>query len=67
MYCTAFVSTDAPRYPIGNGLNLASSSTILIISIGLYVWIIRDNKRRDQLDVQAELAGLTPLQVQELE
>jgi hypothetical protein len=54
----AFVPHDAPNFPIGNGLNLATSSTILILSVALMFYIKRDNKNRDQRNVDAELAGL---------
>lgn len=58
---------DGPNYPIGNGLNLATSSTILILTIGLYVWQIADNKRREKRDVAAELAGLSAHEVEDLD
>jgi MFS family permease len=53
----SFLPTDAPNYRIGNGLNLATSSTILISGILLLLWMKRSNKKRDQVDVDAELAG----------
>lgn len=54
----AFVPHDSPNYPIGNGLNLATSSMILILSIALMFYMKWDNHRRDSRDVDAELAGL---------
>lgn len=44
----AIVPSDAPRYNIGTGLNLAAMSSIMITSTVLYFWIERDNKRRQE-------------------
>lgn len=52
---------------LGNGLNLATSSTILLLSVALLFWQMADNKRRDKRDVTAELAGLTTAQVEDLD
>jgi hypothetical protein len=35
----SFLPSDAPNFRIGNGLNLATSSVILITSILLGIWI----------------------------
>ncbi|KAK9899769.1 MFS general substrate transporter [Cystobasidium minutum MCA 4210] len=63
----AFLPFDGPNYPIGNGLNLATSTTILILCFALYFWQIYDNKRRDKRDINAELAGLTEKQIEDLD
>ena len=63
----SFLPTDAPDYHIGNGLNLATSSMILIVSILLLLWMQRDNKKRAGKDVDAELQGLSLSQVQDLD
>ncbi|KAI7267122.1 hypothetical protein KC352_g8809 [Hortaea werneckii] len=63
----SFVPSDGPNYHIGNGLNLATSSTILITSICLYFWMKADNKKRDKKDVEAELQGLSPKEIQDLD
>lgn len=63
----SFLPWDAPHYRIGNGLNLAASSVILIVGLAAYVWMRWDNKRREALDVQAELAGLTEEQIEDLD
>ncbi|KAI7216337.1 putative MFS transporter [Hortaea werneckii] len=63
----SFVPSDGPNYHIGNGLNLATSSTILITSICLYLWMKADNKKRDKKDAEAELQGLSPKQIQDLD
>lgn len=66
----SFLPFDAPDYHIGNGLNLATSSTIFILSILLMLWMWADNKKRDQLDLDTELAALSELsqtQMQDLD
>lgn len=63
----SFLPTDAPNFPIGNGLNLATSSTILLLSIALLFWMKFDNKKRHSRDVDAELAGLEQKQIEDLD
>ncbi|KAI4916195.1 hypothetical protein J4E85_010283 [Alternaria conjuncta] len=63
----SFLPTDAPNYPIGNGLNLATSSTILISSILLLLWINRSNKQREAIDVDQELAGKSQGEIEDLD
>lgn len=63
----SFLPFNAPNYSIGNGLNLATSSTMLFISIGLLVWMTWDNKKRNQKDPDSELAGLTGLNQHEIQ
>jgi hypothetical protein len=43
----AFLQWDAPHFPIGNGINLATSTTSFLISFATLVWMKRDNKARD--------------------
>ncbi|KAI1457058.1 putative MFS transporter [Annulohypoxylon moriforme] len=63
----SYLSWDGPDYPIGNGLNLAASTAMLIIATGTLFWMKADNKRRDRLDVGKELEGLTQEQIESLE
>ncbi|EKG10286.1 Major facilitator superfamily [Macrophomina phaseolina MS6] len=63
----SFLPFDGPDYHIGNGLNLATSSTIFILSILLLLWMLADNKKRDNRDVDAELAGLDEGTIQDLD
>ncbi|KAL2786079.1 major facilitator superfamily domain-containing protein [Aspergillus keveii] len=63
----SFLSFDAPDYHIGNGLNLATSSLILILSILLWGWMSRDNKKREETDIDQALAGLDQRQIQDLD
>jgi hypothetical protein len=63
----AFLPFDGPNYHIGNGLNLATSSVILLLSILLLLWMVRDNKKRELIDVDAELEGKSLKQIQDLD
>jgi hypothetical protein len=61
--CGALISTwsflpwDAPNYAIGNGLNLATTTGILVLS-GIMLWWMRyDNRRRDRVEA-VEMAKL---------
>lgn len=63
----SFLPSDKPNYHIGNGLNLATSSTIFILVLSLMFWMKMDNKKRDQVDVDAKLAGLSEKQVEDLD
>ena len=62
-----FLSWDAPDYHIGNGLNLATSGTILIIATLTLIWMKRDNRKRDNRRVEEELAGLSPEEASDLD
>jgi hypothetical protein len=63
----SFLPFDGPNYHIGNGLNLATTSTIFIMSILLWFWMRADNKKREKKDVDAALAGLSVQQIQDLD
>ncbi|KAF3027782.1 hypothetical protein E8E15_009158 [Penicillium rubens] len=63
----SYLPFDGPNYHIGNGLNLATSSTTLLLGAGLWVYMTWDNKRRDRVDVAAALAGLSQMQIQDLD
>ena len=63
----SFLPFDKPNYHIGNGLNLATSSVIFILSIGLLFWMKRSNKQREAKAVDEELAGLSLSQQQDLD
>ena len=63
----SFLPFDGPNYHIGNGLNLGTSSTILILSVLLLFWMTANNKRREERDADAELAGLSLMQIQDLD
>ncbi|KAI7781615.1 mfs transporter protein [Diaporthe eres] len=63
----SFLPFDGPRFPIGNGLNLATSSTWCLIGIGISAWMRFDNRRRDSKDSVAELSGLDKEEVGDLD
>lgn len=63
----SYLSRDAPNYPIGNGLNLASATMVLLVSTAALVWMRMDNKRRDRLDTERELEGLSQAEIESLE
>ncbi|KAJ3532444.1 hypothetical protein NM208_g8436 [Fusarium decemcellulare] len=63
----SFLPWDAPDYHIGNGLNLATSGTILVLSILTLLWMWRDNKKRDGWNVEEELAGMSQEEVEDLD
>ncbi|KAK0709895.1 major facilitator superfamily domain-containing protein [Lasiosphaeria miniovina] len=63
----SFLPWDAPNYHIGNGLNLATSGTVLVISTLALLWMKQDNRKRESRSVEEELAGLSQQQVQDLD
>lgn len=63
----SFLPFDAPNYFIGNGLNLATSTTILITAVLLMFWMMFDNKKREKMDVDSKLTGLGQKQIQDLD
>ncbi|CAI4217674.1 unnamed protein product [Parascedosporium putredinis] len=63
----SYIKWDAPDYKIGNGLNLGAASGILICGILTQVWMTWDNKRREKRDVERELEGLSPGEIENLE
>ncbi|KAL0567516.1 hypothetical protein V5O48_014473 [Marasmius crinis-equi] len=63
----SFLPFDAPNYRIGNGLNLATSSTILIVSTGLMLWMTLDNKKRQKKNASEGLQGLNEKDVEDLD
>ena len=63
----SFLPFDAPNYHIGNGLNLATSSTIFITSALLLFYMKADNARRAKKDIDAELNGMDEKQIQGLD
>ncbi|KAJ4294650.1 hypothetical protein N0V90_008341 [Kalmusia sp. IMI 367209] len=62
-----FLPTDAPRYAVGNSINLTCAITWTAVSVGTLFWMKYDNKRRDEKDVTEEIAGLPQQDVQDLE
>lgn len=63
----SFLQWDAPNYHIGNGLNLATSGTILIASTLVLFWMFHDNQKRESRSIEEELAGLEQKEIQDLD
>ncbi|KAF5862899.1 hypothetical protein ETB97_011040 [Aspergillus alliaceus] len=63
----SFLPFDAPNYHIGNGLNLATGSLIIILGVSLWLWMKWDNKRREKVDIDQALRGMTQRQIQNLD
>ncbi|KAH7369248.1 Tna1 protein [Plectosphaerella cucumerina] len=63
----SFLPNDAPNYPIGCGLNFATSTLILFVAVFAWFWMRRDNEKRDQKDTDAESASLAPEEAEQLE
>jgi MFS family permease len=63
----SFLPFDGPNYHIGNGLNFATNTTMLLISIALLAWMLWDNKKREEKDVDSELNALTGLSIKEVQ
>ncbi|KAI1189666.1 MFS transporter [Nemania serpens] len=63
----SYLPFDGPDYKIGNGLNLAAASLILVISILQIAWMRWDNARRAKRDIESELRGMTQTEIESLE
>ncbi|KAK2060582.1 Tna1 protein [Colletotrichum caudatum] len=63
----SFLPDDAPNCPIGCGLNFATSALILVTAVWAWAWMRRDNRRRDQVDLHAELASFTVTGAEQLD
>ncbi|KAL0571315.1 hypothetical protein V5O48_010650 [Marasmius crinis-equi] len=63
----SFLPFDAPDYRIGNGLNLATSGMTLLVSVLLLVWMMVDNKKREDRNVEEELDGLSEKKIEDLD
>ena len=64
-----YLPGDAPRYPIGNSINLACAVGWTTLAIATLFWMKFDNKRRDDREtaVREEVAGLSQREIQDLE
>lgn len=65
----SFLPFDGPDYPIGNELNFATLSCILILNAGLLFWMTRDNAIRDERQETAErkLQNMTEQEAEDLD
>lgn len=63
----SFLPFDGPNYHIGNGLNLATSTTTLVLGAGLWIYMAWDNRRRSRINISNALSGLSQKQIQDLD
>ncbi|GAB1316096.1 Major facilitator superfamily (MFS) profile domain-containing protein [Madurella fahalii] len=63
----SYLPWDGPKYPIGNGLNLAAVTATLIIATIMLFWMKWDNKAREGRNAEEELAGMSQQEVQDLD
>lgn len=63
----SFLPPDGPNYHIGNGLNLATATTILLLGAGLWMYVSWDNRRRSRVDIPNALGELSQQQIQDLD
>jgi MFS family permease len=63
----SFLPFDGPNYHIGNGLNLATSSMIFILSIVLLFWMKWNNKQRAEVDLDTILTGMPQVEIENLD
>ena len=62
-----FLPKDRPNYYIGNGLNLGTSTLMLVIASAMGWWMRRDNRKRALKDPDAELADLSADEIESLD
>jgi len=63
----SYLPHDGPDYHIGNGLNLAVTCTIFLVTIATLLWMKWDNKRREARHVEEELAGMSEQEIRDLD
>ncbi|KAF3034124.1 hypothetical protein E8E12_000388 [Didymella heteroderae] len=63
----AFLPFDRPNYRIGNSLNLAAQSLILVTCVGMGLWMRANNSRRGLRDVAVEVEGLGAAEIEKLD
>lgn len=68
-FCSSWIFTpkDGPVYPIGNGLDSGTSTTLTILTAVMIFWIRRDNKKRRQVDSGRGLQWMTSKEIQDLD
>lgn len=59
----SYLPKFAPRQLPGNALNTGTGSLIFLLSGGLWLWMIRENKKKDEGRDDARLEGLSPEEI----
>lgn len=64
-----FLPTDAPKYHIGNGINLTCAILWTLLAVATFFWMKYDNKKREKRapGAREELAGLSQKEIVDLE
>lgn len=62
----SFLPFDGPNYPIGNGLNLATQGSTLVLATVMLFWMKKDNVRRESVEAEG-LERLQDMSAQEQE
>jgi sugar phosphate permease len=64
-----FLSSDAPDFHIGNGINLGANVAVLLISLATLWWMKRDNRKRDREEEEAlaQLGAMTQKEIEDLD
>ncbi|EAU31986.1 predicted protein [Aspergillus terreus NIH2624] len=62
----SYVPRDAPGFYIASSLNIAVAVAVLVISTGLLLWMIADNRKRDRKMAES-LGGWNGPSIEELE
>lgn len=63
----SYLPHDAPHFRIGNGLNLATASGMLVVGVSLLYWMRWDNCRRQARSAEEELTGMSEAEVRDLD
>lgn len=65
----SFLPFDGPSYMIGNGLNFATVTSMLLISSGLMLWMKRDNQKREanEPEKMEQVRNLTAQEIEDLD
>jgi hypothetical protein len=63
----SYLPRDTPHYRIGNGLNLATSSSILVLGLATLVWMKRDNRKREKWTTERGSEHLTGSEAEKLD
>lgn len=70
MNCTTnaspFAANAAPRFLPGNAFNLSNSSVMLILSIFLWLYQIRENRAKENGRDDWRIEGLTQTEIEDL-
>jgi len=61
-----YLPGDAPNYPNGNSLNVATSAFVWFLALGGLIYCKRENAKRDRGERNHRLEGKTEQEISEL-